>query len=79
MSKPAPKYWWDFVDNATAIIVQSDYPGDEELERFVCGVGCAEIQIAQAERLIADFKAGRKTPNWKRSNAIVSGLPHKGD
>lgn len=68
MGKPAPKFWWDFVDNATAIIVQSDYPGGEELARFVCDIGHAEVQIEQASRLIADFEAGRKTPNWKRSN-----------
>jgi hypothetical protein len=73
MGKPAPKYWWDFVDNATAIIVQSDYPGGEELARFVCGVGNAELEIAQAERLIADFAAGRKAPNWKRTNVELTG------
>jgi hypothetical protein len=68
MGRPAPKYWWDFVDNGTALIVQSDYSGVDELARFVCGVGSAEIQIDQAERLIADFVSGRKTPNWKRPN-----------
>lgn len=66
MSKPAPKFWWDFVDNATAVIVQSNYPGGEELARFDApSRGGAEQQIHAAEQLIADFHAGRKTPTWK--------------
>lgn len=66
MGKPVPRFWWDFTDNATAIIVQGNFIGGGDLGRFVCGVGDAELQIAQAEALIADFESGRKTPKWNR-------------
>lgn len=71
MGRPSPDFWWDMVDNATAVIVQSDWPGGEELARFApantkpASVGL-EPQIALAESLIADYKAGRKTPVWTK-------------
>ena len=72
MSKPAPSFWWDMVHppgNPTYILVQSDYPGGEALARFDAPTAQPkeeglEPQIAQAEALIADFQAGRKTPQW---------------
>lgn len=68
MSKPTPKFWWDFVDNATAVIVESNYPGGEELARFEVPKGNgAEQQIRAAEQLIADYQSGCKTPAWRQS------------
>lgn len=63
MTKPAPKFWWDF-SLAGTIIVQSDWPGGEKLAEFVYGNSGEAIK--QAEALIADFEAGRKTPEWKK-------------
>lgn len=65
MGKPTPNYWWDFTDSATAVIVQSDYPGGDELGRFEI-VDYAELAIEAAEKLISDFIAGRKTPAWNK-------------
>lgn len=68
MSKPVPTFWWDFVDNATAVIVESDYPGAHELARFEVPEGRgAEQQIHAAEQLIADYQSGRKSPAWHKS------------
>lgn len=71
MGRPAPKFWWDFSDNASAVIVQSDWPGGQELARFTpAGTQPAsaglEPQIAQAEALIADYIAGRQKPTWAK-------------
>ena len=63
MPKPTPVYWWDYSENTTAIIVQSDRKGGECLARFTFADN-AETAIAKAEALIADFCAGRKTPDW---------------
>lgn len=74
-----PNFWWDFAPGVTdAVIVQSDWPGGGELARFTMPDEQSEReglepQIIEAERLIADFKAGRKTPAWgKRPNAGVN-------
>lgn len=66
MGRPAPKFWWDFVGNECHVLVQSDWPGGEELAMFKAAPGekCRDAQIAQAEELIADYIAGRKTPPW---------------
>jgi len=66
MGKPAPSYWWDFVGDECHVVVQSDWPGGESLAIFkaVPGQENREIQIEQAEKLISDFEAGRKTPQW---------------
>lgn len=57
-----PKFWWDFSGPGEGpIIVQSDLPGGERLAEFPYN-GNAENAIAQAEALIADYEAGRKTP-----------------
>ncbi len=73
MSKPAPRFWWDIVHCVanSAVIVQSDYPGGEELARFEQSSLCVslEAEIAQAEALIDDFESGRKTPEWKKEKA----------
>lgn len=45
-----PSYWWDF-DSSGVVIVQSDQPGGERLAE------CATVE--QAERLVADYSAGR--------------------
>ena len=64
MGRPIPSYWWDF-DSKQDVIVQSDWPGGECLARFyVEEKADTEAQIAEAEQLIGDFKAGRKTPPW---------------
>ena len=61
--KKVPSYWWDF--QGKNIIVESDD------DRFPCvgvfpfrdtGAGCAAAAIQQADALIADLNAGRKTP-----------------
>lgn len=71
MGRPIPDFWWDFVDNASSVIVQSYWPGGQELARFTpadtqpASLGL-EPQIAQAEALIADYKAGRQKPIWAK-------------
>ena len=62
MGRPAPTYWWDFADDC--VIVQSDYPGGERLAALPLVDDNAESVIARAEELIADYRAGRKTPQW---------------
>jgi len=68
MGRPSPVYWWDFVDSSTAIIVQSDYKGGQELDRFEIIYGNSEAQIEKAENVIADYYSGRKTPKWDKAN-----------
>ena len=65
MGRPAPTFWWDFTEDFS-IIVQSDWPGGEALAVFhpVPGEQYCDVQIQQAEQLIADYRAGRKTPIW---------------
>lgn len=62
----APSYWWDFVDNARAVIVQSDLPGCEELARFTAKPGQAETDdcVESAELLIQQLKSGQVSP-WE--------------
>lgn len=66
MGRPAPSYWWDFNGPDQDVIVQGDWPGGEELARFKAPKGQVgrELQIAEAEQLIADYKAGRAIPSW---------------
>lgn len=65
MGKPAPKFWWDFRDDN--VIVQGDYPGGDCLDSFpIIGDGDAARVIEVAEGVIADYAAGRKTPNWSK-------------
>ena len=65
MRRP-PAFWWDFSSPGEGpIIVQSDYPGGERLAEFHFD-RIADAAIAQAESLIADFSAGRKTPPWNK-------------
>jgi hypothetical protein len=65
--KPAPKFWWDFAQpGESPIIVQSDYKGGERLAKFYFEK-YADKAIEQAETLIADFEAGRKTPEWRKT------------
>ena len=63
--RPAPTYWWDFVDNK--VVVQSDYTGGERLAEFEILACNSDTAIYLAEKLIADYKAGRKTPNWNKN------------
>lgn len=72
MGKPAPCFWWDFEhgkNGELAVIVQSDYPGGDELARFDVPKKelFADSYILQAEKLIDDFKTGRKTPLWNKA------------
>jgi hypothetical protein len=62
----APSFWWDFVGNNCHVLVQSDWPGGEALAIFKAAPGqkFRDAQIERAERLIEDYKAGRKTPPW---------------
>jgi hypothetical protein len=66
MGRPAPKFWWDFVGNDCHVLVQGDWPGGEALAIFKAPLGekYRDAQIAEAEKLIADYAAGRKTPPW---------------
>lgn len=66
MGKPAPKFWWKFTGPTLDVTVQSDYPGGESLAVFKAAPGhkFRDEQVALAEKLIADFVAGRKTPQW---------------
>lgn len=74
MPKPTPKYWWDFTDDfSTAVVVQSDYPGGEELARFEY-TDSATHAIEEAEKLIDDFKSGRKTPNWNNNSKTTKSV-----
>jgi hypothetical protein len=68
MGKPEPNFWWEIVDGATAIIVQSDWPGGQELARFVQDSANCDMQpqIDAAEKLIAEYRSGRKTPEWRK-------------
>ena len=68
MGKPAPRFWWDFIGEDCNVVVQSDYPGGESLAVFSApgGIENRAAQIEQAEKLIEDFRAGRKTPCWGR-------------
>ena len=66
MGKPAPTFWWKFTGTDYDVTVKSDYPGGEALAVFRAALGqeYRDAQIAEAESLIADFQAGRKTPPW---------------
>lgn len=55
------KYWWDFVENATFVIVQGSRHGQEELARFPVDGEDASGAIDKAESLISDLYSGRKT------------------
>lgn len=57
--RKVPSYWWDY-DRDGRVIVQSDSPGGE------CLATCASPEDAQ--RLIADYTAGRLTPPWAKPN-----------
>lgn len=62
-----PNYWWDFDADTSAVIVQSNRQGGGELARFTFSNDSeARFAIASAEALIADYKAGRKTPTWSK-------------
>ncbi len=71
MGKPAPKYWWKFNGPNHDVVVKSDHEGGECVARFEApeGVEHRDVQIAQAEALIGDFVAGRKTPCWDRASS----------
>lgn len=55
----APDYWWDFADQTTSVIVQSNADGGQRIASFPIVGGNAEPAIEQADALIADLKAGR--------------------
>ena len=62
-----PDYWWDFDADTRAVIVQSNRHGGGELARFVfTNDHEAQFAIASADALVADYKAGRKTPIWNK-------------
>lgn len=57
-----PKYWWDFVDSATAIHVKSDIAEYPVLARIEIHGSYGMPQIKMAEALVANLAAGRITP-----------------
>lgn len=60
MSRPW-NAWWDFrhlPDETMRVIVQTDHPKDTA--DFIAQFSGDEAGISQAERLIADIKAGRR-------------------
>lgn len=60
--KVVPDFWWDFADNATAIVVESSDDRYPLIKRFPLVEGAsAEPVIEQATSLIEDLKAGRIT------------------
>jgi hypothetical protein len=59
--KIVPRFWWDFIDDATYIIVQSDHPKYPILKKIKIPGLDATSQIAKAQSLIADLRAGRVT------------------
>ena len=64
--KRHPVFWWDFLPDGSGVVVQSDWSGGERLAVFKKELGeDCETQIAQANKLIADYDAGRKTPPWR--------------
>lgn len=65
MGRPAPAFWWDHKDDA--IIVQSNYDGGECLATFPYKDDASKA-IELADQLIADFAAGRTTPQWTKRN-----------
>lgn len=69
MARKTPDFWWDFDGKNLDVIVQSDWPGGEMLAIFTAALGTIgrDYQIAQAESLIAEYKSGRKTPPWYRT------------
>lgn len=67
MGRPAPNFWWDYSEDTKSIIVQSDYASGNSLEVFSITADNAEPQIEKAEKLISDFRSGRKTPKWRKS------------
>jgi len=70
---PVPRYWWKMDTKNNQIVVHSDYPGGRNLAAFGF-VEDADEGIAQAERLISDYRAGRATPTFTRfTGAGVSG------
>jgi len=66
MGRPAPTFWWKFQGAACDVVVKSDWPGGECLARFKAAPGepYRDRQIAEADTLIQDYRAGRKTPLW---------------
>ena len=60
--KCVPDFWWDFSDNATAIVVESSDDRHPVVTKFplVEGVS-AEPIIEKATTLIEDLRAGRIT------------------
>lgn len=76
--KRLPAYWWDFQDDN--IIVESDsdkYPCVGVFPFKDTGVGCAASAIAQADKLIADLKAGRVTPQYVPCKGVKAPPTHK--
>lgn len=60
--KVVPDFWWDFVDEVTAIIVQSSDDRYPVIRRFPLVEGeDAELVIVKATTLIDDLRAGRIT------------------
>ena len=60
--KRVTDFWWDFADNASAIIIESSSDKDPVVARFPLVAGAsAEAIIEKATALVQDLKAGRIT------------------
>lgn len=63
--KKVPKYWWDFGWNQGeihAIVIESNHKDFPLVAEIIISGEDAMPEIDQAEKLIADLKAGRKDP-----------------
>lgn len=63
MGKPVPYFWWDYGYNPDVVVVESS---DNRFTTVKAWPGHSEANIAAAEKLIADLRAGRVDPRRVR-------------
>jgi len=72
MKKRVPRFWWDFVTDTSAIIVESDIEDRPLIAEYIIYNDNAMPQIALAEQLINDLNAGRiSLKNLPRLTRVV--------
>jgi hypothetical protein len=64
MKKPVPRFYWDLHGHYIVVFGLRGKDDVTELGRFSAVGEEYSRAIKAAEELIADFKAGRKTPEW---------------